>query len=143
MLIVISSYIIWVLYAIIEGYREGKYWYLLGKTNILPSTEHKIWTLQRAMVVLLATSVIFIPVVQVINLLFILICALAFPFFHDGTYYYTRNRLSQQDPSEKVIYKKGFFDQSTTSTSWMTFIQGPIMRSIYLVISVFLFILLL
>jgi hypothetical protein len=53
-----------------------------------------------------------------------------FPFFHDGMYYLTRKKIDG-------IYKKGWFDQSSTSTakSDKLHLFDPIPRTILCVLS--------
>lgn len=92
------------LYACIEGVREAYYYHFANgyKKNI-----HWIYFIQRALfsVLVYANTSFFI-------LMFFL---LSFSFFHNGSYYFVRNKLNPE------IYKKKFFDASTTSTAVMEF----------------------
>lgn len=111
----IASNLIFILYALIEGFREGFYWFF--KVNSKKKTEfeiHPIFAAQRGMVILLlATNVLLLTDLNS-ALINILSNALLFSFFHNGIYYTTRNKL---DPN---IYKLGWREQSTTSTAKMT-----------------------
>jgi hypothetical protein len=117
------AFLIWILYAIFEGIREGYYWNLYPnyKFNI-----HTIFFIQRTMVVIMLTA---------FNLPMFIACALVFSFLHNGSYYTTRHHLN------KANYPKTWFDQSTTSTSWMTKFNSPVSRTLQAAIGLSIFIL--
>jgi hypothetical protein len=60
--------------------------------------------------------------------------ALSSPFWHDGFYYSKRNDL------DRNMYKKRFFDQSTSSTALLTKFCTPILRTLYFLFSLIIFI---
>jgi len=126
------SLILWCLYALFEGHREGSYWYIknsifkLGHLFTIDFKEHIMWTIQRSLVlVLVYISSDWITVAC---------CILVFPFMHDGAYYTRRNWIN------KGIYPKRFFAQSKTSTAIATKYFPPIVRTICAVLGVGLFI---
>jgi hypothetical protein len=128
-------YITWVVFMSFEGIREGHYWFWLFKSNGLPSNEHKLWTVQRSVVYLIIIVCISMTNYAIENVLLFALCLLiSSPFFHDGFYYQTRHKL------DNTIYKKGFFDQSTSSTALLTKFCTPILRTLYLLISLLIFI---
>lgn len=107
------SYLLWVLFSILEGRREAFYFSYKMKASItlqkgLKTDEHVMFTIQRALVFALAATACYSNLLNTSLILFSLM--LSFPFFHDGMYYFTRNRLDG-------IYSKKWFDQSTTSTA--------------------------
>ena len=104
--------------------REGK-----------PTSEHKLWTVQRIipyLIILLYADLLYFNIGKILLLGACLI--LASPFFHDGFYYWGRHRL------DNSIYKKGFWDQSTTSTALLTKFCTPTLRTIYFLTSLIIFI---
>jgi hypothetical protein len=107
-LIVLISF--WILFSIIEGVREGMYFYYKVAANQQPLkiNEHLIFALQRGLILVL----IFLSS----SWLVAIGCAFCFVFFHDGSYYKTRNVLNN------AVYPKGFWDNpSSTSTAIMDF----------------------
>ena len=64
----------------------------------------------------------------------VLTCIFIFPFLHDGIYYTTREMLVHG------IYKKKFFDQSTTSTAFSTRFFTPLVRTILAIVGILYFI---
>lgn len=119
-------YVSWILYASMEGIREGTYWHVLGLTRYKPSIEHFVWTIQRMFV-------FFMAVITTHSIFFSASLLLAFPFFHDGWYYAERNR-------HDGLYPKKFWDQSTTSTAVLTKYCTPFLRTIYFLLSILIFI---
>ena len=106
-------YILWILFAIYEGQREALYFSYKMKATLqiqrsLKRDEHVMFTIQRSVVAAIASIASYTTLFDCA--LFIISMAFSFPFFHDGMYYVTRERLDG-------IYKKGWFDQSTTSTA--------------------------
>ena len=143
---ILFIFIVWCLYAVLEGKREAEYFhYRLKAEDILVKEgrfTHGVWTLQRFLVLLL----ILIFQIKELNIiyfdfsLFDLICfilslVLVFPFLHDGMYYTRRHKLN------RLIYPKKWFDQSTTSTAFFTKLNTPIMRDVWFVLGVILLIL--
>lgn len=114
--------VIWILYSCFEGVREAYYWNLYPqyKFNI-----HTIFFIQRLFVLLLVSS---------LNPVYLISGSLIFSFFHNGSYYTTRNFLNSNN------YPKKWFDQSNQSTSWMTKFNGPISRTIQFMIAVLIII---
>lgn len=125
------SLILWIVFCVFEGIREGNYWHHVNITSIYPKYNiHALFLSQRLLV---AYSLSFNSNV----LLSLLIMALIFSFIHNGVYYTTRYFLSN-----KTIYKKTWFDQSKSSTSVLTDVMTPIGRSIFFLIGVVTFIIL-
>ena len=132
MVLKITVLILWILFAILEGYSEGAYWHFKNGKNKYKKTkgkEHSIWTVQRAIVVFFATYLVG-------NLYYAIIFALVFPFWHDGIYYLTRRALS----FENSTYRKGFWDFSTTSTAYLTKFNTPLFRTLYFIYGIAMFI---
>jgi hypothetical protein len=122
--------IIWVIYSMLEGFREGFYWNYRANSIIEDDFEiHPIFSAQRGIVLILIGLLLFkliswISIVNVIGMMLI------FSFFHNGTYYCTRNRLDNN------IYKLRWKDQSTTSTAKMTKIMTYRNRLIFMIVGV-------
>lgn len=83
---------------------EGGYFHIRMESGIKLKYEHTILTLMRSCVWGLF-YLICKDWVLTVSMIFI------FPFIHDGIYYVTRNKLNP------AIYKKGFWDDSTSSTA--------------------------
>ena len=123
--------ILWILYAVWEGLREGRYWYYknLNEKNkddiVWVTDEHNLFTIQRATVLIGFT-------IAASNWWMILIGMLVFPFFHDGSYYHHRNKIQPN------IYPKGWFDHSKKSTARLTKFFTPIVRTVCFLVGIVL-----
>lgn len=89
----ILSYIIWVLYLSIEGLREANFRHLRRKNAKTEINLVKLCNIQRFFVLLLITFALFIKIGWWgIPIMIPLI--LISPIFHNGTYFYLRNKLN-------------------------------------------------
>lgn len=96
------------IYTIYEGIREGYYMhYRMNYANAVENL-HTIFTIQRALVYLLSTSLFFLTMNPVIAIFATIGIILIFSFIHNGTYFLTRNNI------DKKIYPKRFFDDTVT-----------------------------
>jgi hypothetical protein len=143
--------IIWIAYAIIEGKREAIFWHILTNTldynvpkmNYDPldgKDLHPLFALQRgAVLLILAIATYYIwDSFWLSGYTFIMNC-LIFSFFHNGMMYHQRYKMSiKMAPSDPSwwVYKKGWWDQSTTSTAWSTKFMTPISRTIQAVLGI-------
>ena len=133
----------WVLYTLIEGYREGYYWhYKMNTTDHSDNSTtdlHGIFTMQRGVVSIL----IFFALTLVLNIYgsFIIMVAntLIFSFLHNGMMYLTRNKLSVKmhpNNDSKWKYKKKWFSMSNTSTAKLTNFMTPFNRTVLFVLGI-------
>ena len=113
---IISIFILWCLYTMFEGWREGILFHKTEFDKPAGRILHINFTIQRALVL----GIILIGNFEwwVISL------PLVFVFFHDGQYYTTRNKYNRQ------IYTNKWFAQSSTSTAWSTKFLTPTFRTI-------------
>ena len=117
-----SSFIIWGLYSIFEGIREAIFYHYKNHNIKRLFNEHIIFTIQR--------GIVFIILILLSkNILLLISFILCFSFIHNGSYYTMRNILN------KEIYKRKWFDQSTTSTSFWTKYMTPLNRTILFIVS--------
>lgn len=122
--------LIWILYSILEGFREGFYWHFKANSRRDCNFEiHPIFSLQRGIVLLLAGWGLFLTMGW-ISVISIISMMLIFSFFHNGTYYKTRNKLDDR------LYPNGWSDQSTTSTAKMTKIMTYRNRTVFMIIGI-------
>jgi hypothetical protein len=130
---------LFILYALIEGYREAYYWYFKSKvggsnkTVLFDLDLHAFFSVQRGIVFYL-----FFLFYQ--DLAIILSFLLMFSFFHNGVYYLTRSFIAK-DNGEKDPYPLRFFDQSKTSTALTTKFFTPEMRTILFVVGFVIYLL--
>ncbi len=134
--------LLWIAYSIIEGKREAFFWH--HKTNssdykfFKDINRHPIFSIQRGLMLLtlgISTYYILDSIIWS-SYLFVMNC-LIFTFFHNGAMYLERFKMSvfvNPHDSNKWIYKKGWWDQSTTSTAWSTKLMTPISRTIQAII---------
>jgi len=110
-LIIISLYLIWIAFSILTANFESKYWALRNKTsNVFKfKNEHNILTLIRVCLAL-PISLIFFYYFSWYAIAGSISLITMFPYFHDGFYYYFRNKIDGS-------YPKGFKDTSNTSTT--------------------------
>ena len=121
MITVILLTLFWVLYAVLEGWREAHYFHRIMDTDKKTGKMlHAWWNVQRALVV--AAMFVAYSSWWIIGL------GLLFPFFHDGMYYFTRNKLNN------VNYPKKWLAQSSTSTALLTKFETPVARIIFMLL---------
>lgn len=100
--------LIWIIYSLTEGVREGFYWnYENISKRVCEFDINRIHTLQRTSVLVIFGGFL-IHTLGWYSLLSLACMFLMFSFFHNGTYYYTRNKL------KPGLYKKGWSDESRT-----------------------------
>lgn len=111
LLTLLIANLIWIGYSLTEGMVEGFYWHYENKSKkVCDFNINPIFGLQRVLIVAL-TSIILTQTIGYFSLLNIASMILMFPFFHNGTYYYTRNKL------DKSVYKSRWSDESKTIPS--------------------------
>ena len=114
MFLIIAN-IIWILYACIDGFKDGYYWFFKSSSRRANEFEiHPIFAAQRGIVLLLICFSLLFLVSPISACLNILSNALIFSFFHNGIYYMTRNKLDSK------VYPLGWKSQSTTSAAKTT-----------------------
>ena len=113
------TYIIWCIYSSLFGISDAWYWYSANiakysTKNFVFKDLHKqfFWTrtiVATVFALLMCGSnyILWFPIMVSLGL--------SFPFFHNGFYYVTRNKIDSN------VYKKGFFDMSTTSIANINF----------------------
>lgn len=74
---------------------------------------HYIFVLERTIIWGLVSFIFYTLTNLFSTVLFAGGLILIFSFFHNGMYYFVRHKLN------KNVYPKGWFDSSTTSTSWI------------------------
>ena len=100
--------VLWIGYSLSEGIREGFYWHYENKSKkVCDFNVNPIFNLQRVIVLILSGGFL-LHTLSHYSILNILCMILMFPFFHNGTYYYTRNKL------DSSVYKKRWIDESIT-----------------------------
>ena len=100
--------LIWIVYSLTEGMREGFYWHYENSCKKVCDFDiNPIFHLQRVLV-LLISSVVMVDTLGWYSLLSSICMILIFSFFHNGTYYHTRNKLGGK------LYPKGWCDESKT-----------------------------
>lgn len=129
---VLLANILWIIYSLLEGFREGFYWYYKNTSTSNYNIEiHPYFAIQRG-IILILTGVILYFNIGWWSILNTLGMSLIFSFFHNGYYYHTRNKLN------KDVYPLKWMDQSTTSTAKMTKIMTFRNRTIFMIIGVLL-----
>lgn len=100
--------LLWISYSLTEGIREGFYWHYENKCKRNCDFDiNPIFNSQRVGFLFVLTTLMF-TVVKWYSILFMVGMVLEFSFFHNGTYYYTRNKLGGK------VYPKGWQDESKT-----------------------------
>ena len=100
--------LVWGIYSIMEGMREGYYYDAFMRSDKRYPNIHWIYFLQRG-IFLFVIGISMDSAILPISLAFI------FPFIHDGAYYAQRNDLDVR------FYPKRFKDDSSTSTAFFEF----------------------
>lgn len=96
----ILTNLIWIGYSLTEGIREGFYWhYENNSKRVCDFDINPIFNLQRVLVMII-TAGFMVHTLGWFSLLSLVCMFLIFNFFHNGTYYYTRNRLDGSYPKK-------------------------------------------
>ena len=123
------AFTIYILSCLIDGVSDGFFFHAKKKTVVFPVNVHIPFTIRR--VLWNTTLCLLLMCYAQENLYLPLLAAmLMFSFLHNGSYYYTRNKLNPE------VYPSGWFDQSTTSTAFWTDIMVPEFRVISFVLGV-------
>jgi hypothetical protein len=131
MLALILTNLIWILYSISEGFKDGFYWFFKVNSKRDCSFEiHPVFAAQRGIVLTIIGSLLCGYIGITYSLYSVICMALIFSFFHNGTYYTTRNKLDDK------TYPLKWSDQSTTSTAKLTNIMTYRNRTIFMILGV-------
>lgn len=136
----ILTNLIWVGYALTEGIREGFYWhYENNSRRVCDFDINPVFNLQR-LLVLIVTGGFMVHTIGWFSL-FSLACMVSmFSFFHNGTYYYTRNKLDGRS------YPRKWMDESKTFppfTALTTYSKRTLAMSVGILAQVFIYLFLL
>lgn len=100
--------LIWILYSLFEGTKEGFYWHYENQSKRVCDFDiNPVFHTQRIIVLSLCSYFMY-TFIGLFSILFAISFILEFSFFHNGTYYYTRNKLGGK------VYEKGWRDESKT-----------------------------
>lgn len=103
--------LLWISYSLTEGVREGFYWHYENKSKrVCDFDVNPMFHLQRFLVLILSGG-FMVHALGWYSLLSLGSIILMFGFFHNGSYYYTRNKL------DKEVYPKRWKDESKTFPS--------------------------
>lgn len=97
--------LLWIVYSILEGMREGNYYDATMRSERSYKNIHWIYFLQRGIF-------LFVIGVTMETAIFPLSLAFIFPYIHDGSYYAQRNDIDVR------FYPKRFKSDSSTSTAF-------------------------
>ena len=105
------SYLLIIALSVLYGESEAKFYYYVynGKAKQLKRNEHNFWTIIRGLS-FAPMMALFFYIFSWNSLWGIAAIGFMFPFFHDGSYYYFRNKFDGS-------YPKGFLDTSINSTA--------------------------
>lgn len=121
--------VIWCVYCSLEGVREAvHYYYAIVSARTYNINEHTLFAIQR-MFAYMPFEFLTFDKANYWTLLNGVCLGLMFIFWHDGFFYWKRNKLDGK-------YPKKFWDMSTSSHSWMDKIglTKPVYRIIYFIV---------
>jgi hypothetical protein len=110
---------LWIVYSSLFGYCDAYYWYSANvakycSKNFQFKDLHPYYFWKRSIVGfifgILMSNETYLKVLPIT-----LCLGMTFPLFHNGFYYLTRNKITPD------VYKKGFFDMSSTSIANVNF----------------------
>ena len=120
--------LIWISYSLMEGVREGFYWnYENISKRVCEFDINRIYTIQRSLVLTLVGGFL-VYTLGWYSLISLASMIVMFSFFHNGTYYYTRNKL------QSGVYPKGWFDESKSFPPFHTSLYTYKKRTISLIL---------
>lgn len=129
-LTIILINLIWVAYSMADGFREGFYWHFRRNSRRGCDFEiNQVFSLQRLLVIILI-SMFMIHVVGYLSILISSCLLMTFSFFHNGTYYLTRNKLDDKR------YPNKWKDESSTFPTFYSGLMPYRKRTILMVLGV-------
>lgn len=103
--------LLWIAYSLTEGIREGFYWHYENKSKrVCDFNVNPMFHLQRILI-LFIVGVLMFKEFGWYSLLNLIGFVSIFPYFHNGSYYYTRYKLNNDS------YSKGWKDESKSFPS--------------------------
>lgn len=133
--------LIWITYSMMDGFREGFYWHYRNNSRRTCEFEiNRVFSLQRSLVILLIAGFL-VHTLGWISLISTISMVMLFSYFHNGTYYLTRNKLDDK------MYPMKWKDESKTLpvfySGLMKYSKRTILMLIGLLIQIFVYIFLL
>ena len=133
--------LIWIAYSMIDGFREGFYWHYRNNSRRTCEFEiNRIFSLQRSLVILLISGFL-VHILGWFSLISTISMIMLFSYFHNGTYYLTRNKLDDK------MYPMRWKDESRTLpvfySGLMKYNKRTVLMILGLVIQIFVYIFLL
>ena len=123
------SFLIWCLYSFIDGIRDSIFYHHYDHNIKKLFNEHIVFVIQRLIV-----SLTLCLISQ--NIWLLIPFVLSFSFIHNGSYYTSRHYLNKKTYNYDYLYKRKWFDQSTTSTSVFNKYMTPLVRIILFLLSI-------
>ena len=133
--------LIWIAYSMIDGFREGFYWHYRNNSRRTCEFEiNRIFSLQRSLVILLIAGFL-VHTLGWFSLISTISMIMLFSYFHNGTYYLTRNKLDDK------MYPMRWKDESRTLpvfySGLMKYNKRTVLMILGLLIQIFVYIFLL
>ena len=141
MITLLLTNLIWIAYSMIDGFREGFYWHYRNNSRRTCEFEiNRIFSLQRSLVILLIAGFL-VHTLGWFSLISTISMIMLFSYFHNGTYYLTRNKLDDK------MYPMRWKDESRTRpvfySGLMKYNKRTVLMILGLVIQIFVYIFLL
>lgn len=141
MITLLLTNLIWIAYSMIDGFREGFYWHYRNNSRRTCEFEiNRIFSLQRSLVILLIAGFL-VHTLGWFSLISTISMIMLFSYFHNGTYYLTRNKLDDK------MYPMRWKDESRTLpvfySGLMKYNKRTVLMILGLVIQIFVYIFLL
>lgn len=115
-IILILIYLAWLSFSTAQGIREAWFFHYKYDSGYTKYDPHAIFTWSRISAILLSASCFMYYNWWIYGLLVISLILL-FPFWHEGAYYYKRNKLDN-------CYPYGWFTNNNTSTAKLSIQKG-------------------
>lgn len=133
--------LIWITYSMMDGFREGFYWHYRNNSRRTCEFEiNRIFSLQRSLVILLIAGFL-VHTLGWYSLISTVSMVMLFSYFHNGTYYLTRNKLDDK------MYPMKWKDESKTLpvfySGLMRYNKRTVLMVLGLLIQIFVYIFLL
>jgi hypothetical protein len=122
--------IVWILYSLTEGFRDGFYWHFENLSKKECDFDiNPVFNFQRGLV-LTIISILSFSVLGLFSVINAISLILMFSFFHNGSYYLIRNKLSEDK------YPKKWRDESKTFPKYSSFLFSYNKRVIFVILGI-------